>query len=732
MCVDSENHFKPPDSVFFFFFLFSRYVPMPSQPPTGNFKIPRQPVSGIKQCLMKDPRCSEISPFSHPFTFFWSDVQSVQQFLTVEEVAMINLSWEIRKKPEWWIKYKDPEIVAKWKREAQEEREEDCIPGSAEPEENDNDNDYTNRDVELSMTDVAETEITPEYRNDSTNQNTSVGTEGSTDGSTDNSADSSSNSDDSNNEEIGDNEDFDEYIEYDMYEDEEVLAVRDLDRQILSVRRRQRREGRMPLRDSLFKYVIDELSYYERIREQLNGQFQNGSYLGIVYGDKVVSENIKNEFIKAAQKLEDATELEKDWHPGSNERVLDLVHPSLYPLQYLVTPVVADLKNDHVGFELSYKGKTVPMYQYKVNKHAVKTSVEAFGIGENFQWLPSLFEVSEDGSKVEIKSYINNLHPVHHRDLYKPIGDIFQYFIPAINIALTEYATGQRLRIDYGKEKNWYYEPEPKELKNSKNYYYEYDKWFYTRTPILLDPVYKPVPPEEVCNIDVRGSTLKVIVKMANIELTPEKPDYPGGTWHVEGTINEDIVCTCLYYYDCENITHSELEFRAGTKDPYYEQGDSCAISRLYGITDEEELVFPCGSIEAIDDRLVVFPNMFQHRVAPFELKDKTKPGHRKILCFFVCDPYNDNVISTDQVPPQQGEWWAEQTFSVNDNDKKNATLFNKLPPEILNSILENVTWPMPLPKAKEVREQLINERAQDIDEDDIGIFQRTFSLCEH
>ena len=34
------------------------------------------------------------------------------------------------------------------------------------------------------------------------------------------------------------------------------------------------------------------------------------------------------------------------------------------------------------------------------------------------------------------------------------------------------------------------------------------------------------------------------------------------------------------------------------------------------------------------EDRVVVFPNMFQHHVDPFELKDKTKPGHRKILCF--------------------------------------------------------------------------------------------------
>ena len=32
-----------------------------------------------------------------------------------------------------------------------------------------------------------------------------------------------------------------------------------------------------------------------------------------------------------------------------------------------------------------------------------------------------------------------------------------------------------------------------------------------------------------------KGRPLQVIVKLANIELTPEKPKYEGGTWHVEG-----------------------------------------------------------------------------------------------------------------------------------------------------------------------------------------------------
>lgn len=30
---------------------------------------------------------------------------------------------------------------------------------------------------------------------------------------------------------------------------------------------------------------------------------------------------------------------------------------------------------------------------------------------------------------------------------------------------------------------------------------------------------------------------LQAIVKLANIELTPEKPEYAGGSWHIEGQL---------------------------------------------------------------------------------------------------------------------------------------------------------------------------------------------------
>lgn len=77
---------------------------------------------------------------------------------------------------------------------------------------------------------------------------------------------------------------------------------------------------------------------------------------------------------------------------------------------------------------------------------------------------------------------------------------------------------------------------------------------------------------------DFRDEGLQVIVKLSSIELTPEKPVYEGGNWHIEGMLNEHIAATALYYYDVDNVTESRISFRtaAGFDDMQmrYEQGE--------------------------------------------------------------------------------------------------------------------------------------------------------------
>jgi hypothetical protein len=68
---------------------------------------------------------------------------------------------------------------------------------------------------------------------------------------------------------------------------------------------------------------------------------------------------------------------------------------------------------------------------------------------------------------------------------------------------------------------------------------------------------------------------------------------------------------------------------------------------------DDDLLNQNLGSIITKSGRAIAFPNLYQHCVAPFSLLDNSKPGHRKILVFFLVDPAY-HILSTALVPPQQ------------------------------------------------------------------------------
>lgn len=54
----------------------------------------------------------------------------------------------------------------------------------------------------------------------------------------------------------------------------------------------------------------------------------------VIKSDTAVYPDLKAALEAAAAPLEDIPNRFKDWHPGSDGRVLDLVHPSLFPLLY--------------------------------------------------------------------------------------------------------------------------------------------------------------------------------------------------------------------------------------------------------------------------------------------------------------------------------------------------------------------------------------------------------------
>jgi hypothetical protein len=150
----------------------------------------------------------------------------------------------------------------------------------------------------------------------------------------------------------------------------------------------------------MMNWCIEELRYKAKIYKE-NGAVSifNGD---VVKSDIAVPETIKHALQEAAWSLEDIPEVYKDYHPGSDGMVLDLVHPSLFPLTYGRTRVLEDsLIGLDDCIESCGKGIVVPI---RSNEETLldrkdEYSSEATPYGKNFQWLPCEVDISkEDGS----------------------------------------------------------------------------------------------------------------------------------------------------------------------------------------------------------------------------------------------------------------------------------------------------------------------------------------------
>ncbi len=429
--------------------------------------------------------------------------------------------------------------------------------------------------------------------------------------------------------------------------------------------------------EAQIRYVLAELGYYAERRDERTG-IEVSSVDGVWQSDALIDDGLRSRLREAVRVLEDVPDAERDWHPGSDEQVLDLVHPSLFCLVRGVS------RPDD---------STWP---------SLGPDEARYALSDKFQWLPTDVEVSENGDAVFL-SYVNNLHPVAHRELASILPALFGRMLPLFENVLTDLRRPRPVRIRA--DANSWYVDEPVLPPNGDDDALEawgaaWDDWRRNRSPVPPDaPAFTPPASRgDSARVDLHARRLQVIVKLATVHLTPGKPEYPGGSWHVEGMMNERIVSTGIYYWDSENITESRLSFRAAVGDPAYEQNDRNGVREVYGLADEDAMNQVLGSAETRVGRVLAFPNILQHHVDPFRLADPSRPGHRKILVFFLVDP-SVTIISTSDVPPQQ-PWSPTST--------------------------------MTLEQAKEFRSQLLQERKFFVDEHNEKIYEREFSLCEH
>ncbi|KAH2016531.1 hypothetical protein KXV43_004928, partial [Aspergillus fumigatus] len=236
-----------------------------------------------------------------------------------------------------------------------------------------------------------------------------------------------------------------------------------------------------------------------------------------------------------------------------------------------------------------------------------------------------------------------------------------------------------------------------------------------------------------------REHGLQIIVKMENIELTPDSGSYKGTDWRMEGQLNEHLVAAAVFAYDVANITEPRIAFRQNTKldERFYRCSEDREQRRKvhprhdvpaqqcgkYGSTEfaavAEILGFSTADLDPCCNHAVKTWQDKEHRYEPFALADPSRPGCFRFIVLYLVDPHY-RVCSTRNVPPQQHHWWAE---SVSHNLAAAG-----LPQEIVDEIMQGTgSWPMGLPEARRHRREFLKEHRVLSN----AVFERSFFQVE-
>ncbi|KAJ5818859.1 hypothetical protein N7474_004450 [Penicillium riverlandense] len=477
--------------------------------------------------------------------------------------------------------------------------------------------------------------------------------------------------------------------------------------------------------EKMFEYCVRELRYHTARFWRTGMVF---GAMGIVKSDTAVLGHVKAALIRAGRVLEDDASVKDSLPKSCDDNVVNLVDPSLFPLVFGRTRAVRkdEICRDHCLSDMG-KGEIIPIPTIQEMEKFAKVSSRKHRITDSYntkmQWIPSDVLVSPHGCSIH--SYINNVHPEHHEDLYRVVEDIMDIAVPAWghSLGLSHQLTDQhddgyylKSRIDWTDGTKYSHlstQQKPRKQNGERNDHFRSRLrrwWSGERESVLPDApgfdenVHPGFPPSP---FQCEFPNLQVFVKLVNINLGPENPTYDGEKWHVDGQQNEHICATALYYYDSDNITESRLSFRQGSwfrrfeeeLENFYE-----SLPEMFGCKNGDPQVQEIGDVLCRPGRLVTFPSVYQHRANAFRLSDPTKPGYLKMLALFLVDPMI-RLISTSQIPPQREDWWQEKLGAPSG---KGLSL---LPIEIKCQVIEEVGYPITMREAQKLRQELAAQR---------------------
>ena len=314
-----------------------------------------------------------------------------------------------------------------------------------------------------------------------------------------------------------------------------------------------------------------------------------------------------------------------------------------------------------------------------------------------------------------IVSYINNVHPVHHRALYRLTESLIDVLIPFFNRTLIDLkAPGwQRPRIvlvEMGREPMILREPRPFRPPEQRmhNMMQNQQGWYLNADGQFQDAFFVDLK-KEFWNIGVQ-----FVLQMQDIDLDPQDPDFEGEEWHVQGQTNERICATAYYVYSTDNLSEESpptLSFRARIHPGDGDLANGAIweppyAPEVYGAEDGSPAVQDFGEITFREGRVVVFPNTFQVKINAFKTADTSESGHLRLLMLHLLDPNRRNM-STAMVPCQRRDWWADEIRQTNPT-------FWRLPREVFDLLIKSVNeYPISHEEAERTAQEFRHERKE-------------------
>ncbi|KAJ5390862.1 uncharacterized protein N7496_001930 [Penicillium cataractarum] len=500
--------------------------------------------------------------------------------------------------------------------------------------------------------------------------------------------------------------------------------------------------GDADITPNMANWIIDELKFKAMI-------YETSQAVGLYNGDMTKSDSnvpisLVERLSKETKVLDyDDTELQF-YYPGSWRKQRDLLAMALYPVVYGKSRILTDTT---IGLDEALRfagqGEVIPKptetgitREDMTWRVKARSDIQVRPYSRNFQILPTDFQLGDD-DRWHISSYINNLHPIRHRNIYKLIEDAFNCMIPQFNMTMTPLKDmlHSRARIEYHKAE---YHPIPKSVldkepqirpKEAQSEFEErYLDWRHENFKVIqpdagvfipwaVPPALMNKLPEDLpsavrierdvsLNKDYKDRGLQVITRILGVDLSPEDPYYQSD-WHVEGQMNEHICAAAFLVFDNENMEEPVMEFRnivetGSLGEVDHEANDFVWLKQVFGLANGEPAVQRPGSIKCKVGRSVIFPSTVQHRLTHFELKDKSKPGHNRALVFFLIDP-NLRIISTANIPPQRLDW----TLDIKGDEDKTKSIMAGL---ALDNKDRKGPMPMSLLEALDLRWKFLEE----------------------